>query len=237
MMLPVERACYIDLLIYQHQNGVIPNNLKRVLLYCNGVDEATLKATLESKFELTEDGWINKRLEMEILRRGDYKLSQSVNGRIGQFWKKSRKLLSKSDFKKLQESIDKDVLVSLIDDLNLKDEATLKGWLKHRLSIYANANANKDIENKDKGGMGEKEKGEKELSFARFNKWVDEEIPYLREFKVQLSFDQYCKLAEKYNGNQIKETLRKMANWKNAAKNNRTVYFTFLDWAKREYGG
>ena len=58
MMLPEERACYVDLLIYQHQNGIIPLDLKRVLMYCNGVDEATLKATLEAKFTKTEEGWV-----------------------------------------------------------------------------------------------------------------------------------------------------------------------------------
>lgn len=57
-MLPEERACFIDLMIYQHQRGPIPNDLKRVLLYCNGVDEATLKTTLQSKFKLTSEGWI-----------------------------------------------------------------------------------------------------------------------------------------------------------------------------------
>ena len=57
MMLPEERACYMDLLVYQHQNGSIPTDLKRVLMYCNGVDLATLEATLEAKFELVDEGW------------------------------------------------------------------------------------------------------------------------------------------------------------------------------------
>lgn len=236
MMLPVERACYVDLLIYQHQNGPIPNTLERVLLYCNGVDEATLKATLKSKFDLTEAGWVNKRLEMEMLCRDNYKSSQSLNGRIGQFWKKSRKLLSKSDFKKLQESIDKDVLTSLIDDLDLKDEGTLKGSLKRCLSIYANANENKDIESKDKGGVGEKEKGEKEKSFDRFNEWVDKSIPYLRRIKNQITFEEYCRLSEKYNGDQIKKILTDLSNYKDASKKYVSVNLTFQNWAKKEYG-
>lgn len=58
MMFPEERACYIDLLIYQHQNGIIPFDLKRVSMFCNGIDIATLEATLEAKFEQTESGWV-----------------------------------------------------------------------------------------------------------------------------------------------------------------------------------
>lgn len=71
MMLPVERACYVDLLIYQHQNGPIPNTLERVLLYCNGVDEATLKATLKAKFKRTKSGWINDDACLKPIMRND----------------------------------------------------------------------------------------------------------------------------------------------------------------------
>ena len=32
MMLPEERACYVDLMIYQHQNGgFIPNDVRRII--------------------------------------------------------------------------------------------------------------------------------------------------------------------------------------------------------------
>lgn len=59
-MLPEERACYMDLMIYQHQHGKIPAYLKRVLMYCSGVDEATLKATLVAKFKQDKEGWTDK---------------------------------------------------------------------------------------------------------------------------------------------------------------------------------
>ena len=68
-MLPEERACYIDLLIYQHQHGFIPDDVRRLTMYCSGINEATLKATLEAKFKLCDKGWINQRLfdAMEVL--------------------------------------------------------------------------------------------------------------------------------------------------------------------------
>lgn len=99
-----------------------------------------------------------------------------------------------------------------------------------------NANENKDIESKDKGGVGEKEKGEKEKSFDRFNEWVDKSIPYLRRIKNQITFEEYCRLSEKYNGDQIKKILTDLSNYKDASKKYVSVNLTFQNWAKKEYG-
>ena len=158
MMLPEERACYIDLLIYQHQNGIIPLDLKRVLMYCSGVDEATLKATLEAKFKQTSEGWLNNRLENEISNRSNFKKEQSLSGKMGQFWKKAYQILSKKDILTLKKNITKEQVISILNEIDITDEETLKGSLKRCLSIYANEDVNVN-ENKDvnkKGGMGEK---------------------------------------------------------------------------------
>lgn len=159
MMLPEERACYIDLLIYQHQNGIIPLDLKRVLMYCSGIDEATLKATLEAKFKLTKDGWLNDRLENEINNRSNFKKEQSLSGKIGQFWKKAYQILSKKDILTLKKNITKDQIINILNDIDITDETTLKGSLKQCLSIYANEDVNGNVikdKNENKGGMGEK---------------------------------------------------------------------------------
>lgn len=66
MMLPEERACYVDLLIYQHQNGAIPNDFKRLKLYCTGIEVETIEQVLKSKFKLTAGGWINVKLDSVI---------------------------------------------------------------------------------------------------------------------------------------------------------------------------
>lgn len=131
MMLPEERACYVDLLIYQHQNGVIPTDLRRVLMYCNGVDEATLKATLKAKFTETEDGWVNDRLNDEISARKNYKSGQSESGKIGQFWKKAKKFLAKKDYETLRkEFYDRDLVLEFVE-ANEVTKGTLEGLLKH----------------------------------------------------------------------------------------------------------
>lgn len=140
MMLPEERACYLDLLIYQHQNGTIPKNLKRVLMYCSGVDEATLQATLQAKFEETDDGWVNKRLNEEIFSRENYKNGQSESGKIGQFWKKAKKFLAKKDYENLRKTFnERELVLEFIKD-NETTKDTLEGLLKH----IANENANEN---------------------------------------------------------------------------------------------
>ena len=157
-MLPEERACFLDLMIYQHQRGFIPNDIKRVLLYCNGIDEATLKATLEAKFKLTDKGWINERLQMVIEEREAYSEKQSINGIVGQFWKKAKAILNKKDFDTLKDSLsdksNNDIL-ELIKDKEINKatlEAMLKASLKHLEDRDRNRIKDEDIE---EGGMGE----------------------------------------------------------------------------------
>ena len=103
MMLPEERACYIDLMIYQHQHGYIPFDLKRVLMYCNGINEATLEATLKAKFVASVEGYVNLKLEKVISERTEFTNKQSINGTVGQFYKKAKALLSKKDYIELKE--------------------------------------------------------------------------------------------------------------------------------------
>jgi uncharacterized protein YdaU (DUF1376 family) len=101
-MLPKERACYVDLLIYQHQHEYIPNDLERMTMYCSGLDEATLKAVLEAKFKLCDKGWYNERLNKVIQERKEFSQKQSNNGAVGQFFKKAKSTLPVKDYNKLK---------------------------------------------------------------------------------------------------------------------------------------
>ena len=127
LMLPEERGIYIDLMIYQHQHEYIPNNLKRISMYCSGSTEAMLKAVLDDKFKLCENGWYNEKLKVVIDERRSFSEKQSVNGIIGQFWKKSKSLLSNSEFSELR------IILSGINNNNLlleiKDKEINKAML------------------------------------------------------------------------------------------------------------
>lgn len=136
-MYPDERACYIDLMIYQHQNGPIPDDINRLKLYCSGIGEATLQATLKAKFKHTDKGWINDKLQTVIDERQEYAMKQSTNGRIGQFWKKAKLLLDSSNYKLLKKKLaekNNDELLEEIENTEINKamlEAMLKGSLKH----------------------------------------------------------------------------------------------------------
>lgn len=172
MMLPEERACYIDLLIYQHQNGYIPDEPKRLIMYCSGVSEATLQATLKAKFKLCSKGWYNEKLISTIEQRENYKTTQSDNGKYGQIVKKIKAILGEKDTKTLLFTFaTKAETIDFFSSLEIS-KATLKDTLKQRLNNKAIANAivneNKDVD------LIKKEKDEKIESF--------DEIPTLDEF-------------------------------------------------------
>ena len=151
-MLPKERACYIDLLIYQHQNEYIPNEIERISMYCSGIDEATLQATLQAKFKLCDKGWYNERLFEVIEQRKAFGEKQSDNGLIGQFFKKAKSSLPSKDYTKLKEFIYFTYTKEkLINDLKINNnheamlQAMLQAMLKHLVNEDVNVIVNEDV--------------------------------------------------------------------------------------------
>ena len=120
-MLPEERACLVDLLVYQHQHGgLIPNNIKRLQMYCSGIDEATLKATLEAKFVLSDKGWQNSKMEVLTEERNSFKEKQSYNGKVGNFFKKLPQFFNRKEILDLK---------TMISKLLLNNEELYKNWI------------------------------------------------------------------------------------------------------------
>lgn len=157
-MLPEERACYIDLMVYQHQHEYIPNNIKRIAMYCVGVSEATLKATLEAKFKLCEKGWYNERLQEVMNDYEEYTKDQSDNGMYGQFIKKLNKDKSIKNLTELKDFIKNEYTIKrLIEDIKINNnyEATLEALLKHRLSSRVESESEIIITNSSNNTNGE----------------------------------------------------------------------------------
>lgn len=91
-----------------------------------------------------------------------------------------------------------------------------------------------------KGGEKEKMKVENEEltdEFKNFLDWVDKETPCLKKIQRQITQKEYYKMKEKYNKKQITDVLTKIDNYKDAPKKYTSVYRTFLDWARKDYGG
>lgn len=148
LMLPEERACFIDLLIYQHQNGPIPLDTKRMLMYCSGVNEATLQATLQAKFKQTDKGWVNLKMVEVTDDRSSYKGKQSDNGVLGQFFKKAKSSCKAAEYKALRsyvyEDYGKENLISELKKEQTTHEGLLQALLKHLASVNEDVNEDKD---------------------------------------------------------------------------------------------
>jgi hypothetical protein len=179
LMTPEERACYIDLLIYQHQNGIIPLDIDRVLMFCSGVAKATLQATLQAKFKQCDKGWYNEKLNTVMDLRGKYKEHQSDSGLIGAFYKRAKADLPAKKYRELKDFIyNKYGKESLLNDL--KSEATLQATLQGLLKHLENEIENEiEIENVNKDNNVVEEKAEIVFPFdsenfrAQWNIWKD----------------------------------------------------------------
>lgn len=153
MMLPEERAAYIDLLVYQHQHGFIPKDTKKLTLYCSGVCENSIKATLEAKFKLCEKGYYNQRLRDVVDGRKEFAKKQSINGKVGQFWKNAKSKINSKLYKELRQYLAKYSNQELYDKLENnhggKQQAMLEAMLKHLVNanedVNVNVNSNKPI--------------------------------------------------------------------------------------------
>lgn len=171
-------------------------------MYCSGIDEATIKATLQAKFKLCDKGWYNHKLKEVSEERKKFSEKQSINGRVGQFFKRAKKDLSAKDFKKLQAQISEttsnntELLTEWIDQFKTP-KAMLAAMLKH----LANGDAieNENIIKDEKGIIMEKEKPKKPKKAPAPNPEV--QIPWETEtFKTQWEhWKIYKKKDHKFN--------------------------------------
>lgn len=155
MMLPEERACYVDLLMYQHQNGIIPNDIKRLCMYCSGCSEETILNVLNQKFNQTVDGWLNKRLTEETDRRNIYKPKKIASATLAGLLSKSK--LSKEEADIIKKSFKINEFINTEDENEIKK--MVREWFNqtvdHMVNYLANANANANKEENKKGVKNE----------------------------------------------------------------------------------
>lgn len=142
----------------------------------------------------------------------------------------SANIIALSNFDKaLDKALDEAIMKNDVCPIK-KQQSTCESTCQSTVSI------NKQLNNITYLGENALEKSEKEKEFDRFNSWIDDEAGYIRRIKDQITFKQYCKITEKYNGTQIKQILGDIANYKDAPKKYTSVYMTFLKWSKKEFG-
>lgn len=189
------------------------------------------------------DGIVNIGMQLIECKRG-----QSIRSLQG--WSK-RWGVSKSTVRSFFDLLKNDSMLrtenitvtTRITILNYDDYQTLPHAKQTQRKRKPNAtqtqsdpNNNDNNDNNENNNIGTSEKSEKEKEFDRFNEWIDKNIPYLRKIKDQITFDEYKRLTEKYNGEQIRKILTDMANYKKAPSQYSSVNLTFQKWAKKEYG-
>ena len=98
-----------------------------------------------------------------------------------------------------------------------------------------NDNVNEINDTLSKDSVNTHSKAEKEKEFDRFNEWIDTEAKYIRKIKDQITYPEYCRIKEKYNGEQIRKVLSNLCNYKKAPTQYTSVNLTFQSWARKEY--
>mgnify|MGYP000879917089 CR=1 FL=1 len=121
------------------------------------------------------------------------------------------------------------------NNTNKEDNKELtKASQRANKGLTINNNDKKDKkENNDK--KEDIQLSEKEKEFNRFNDWIDNNAKYIRKIRDQITFQEYCRLTERYNGEQIRKVLMDISNYKDAPKRYVSVNLTFQNWAKREF--
>ena len=71
-------------------------------------------------------------------------------------------------------------------------------------------------------------------AYIKFNEWMDKETTFIRKIKTQMTEEQFIKLKKKYNPNQIKDTVLRLENYKEATKKYTSVYLTVKNWLDKE---
>ena len=147
MMLPEECACYVDLLIYQHQNGIIPNDPKRLQMYCSGCSLETIERVLKDKFNQMVDGWLNERLSNEKISRSENRpkkiASATLAGLISSSNLTKKKALEIKKAFEIEQFIynDKKELEE-VENIKLNIRKWFNHLVDHTVNNIANANAN-----------------------------------------------------------------------------------------------
>ena len=197
MMLPEERACYVDLMVYQHQNGIIPNDIHRLSIYCSGCSENTIENVLKSKFSQTVDGWLNHKLKQVVDDRSQFKPKKIASATLAG-------LISSSNLsKKIKESIKKSFQISDFLSKNeelITDEELIKSmvrdWFNQMVehtvkNARCNCNYNINVVEEDY----------KEV----VNIWIKYKKERKENYKTDLSFSIFCKKLKELSGNDPKK--------------------------------
>lgn len=235
MMLPEERACYIDLLIYQHQRGIIPNDIKRLVMYCSGCSEDVVNRVLNQKFNQTDNGWLNKRLIKEQAERSEFKPKRIASATFAGLISSNN--LTKVQIKKLKSAFKIENFIyedgSKINDFE-EIKIKIKKWFTDMLNQMVkniededrDENKDKDKDINKKGGVGGKQNHFITFPFptesfcSAWEQWkeyrrVQHGFEYISQHTEQAALHELVIISDSTEANCIAVIQQSMANgWK-----------------------
>ena len=141
------RGWYLNLIIFQHELGDLPNDIEELALLCDvRISEyehfkQVFEQVLKHKFEHNDNGRLENPFAKEIIKNREMFIDKRSNaGKIS--------YLKKFIIKHITKKIDViDYLLSSIeiDTLDLKNEQVLKQVLKQNFELYINGNVNVNV--------------------------------------------------------------------------------------------
>lgn len=128
-----EKGIYIDLLAFQHQKGLLPNNIV-VLARLTRVSVAEFEdvwRTLHHKFIIDGDSLYNDKLKREIARREFTARKNSIKGCFSSLLRKHK--LESELYSDIKKDFDNDLFLDIPDE-NLQEDIT--NWFLEYCEIW-----------------------------------------------------------------------------------------------------
>ncbi|WP_300440653.1 DUF1376 domain-containing protein [Christiangramia sp.] len=156
------RAWYFDLILYQFDNGPIPNDIDTMAGICRVLPSEydlfnqMVKQVVKQKFNQKEDGsWYNEFAEQVISKRKSFKEKRTKSSNIGVVVKMAKKLPACTD--KVIELLKSKLYNLSIEEIEkFKNNHVLNQTVNQMVNLYIDedVNVNKDIYSEE-GGVGE----------------------------------------------------------------------------------
>lgn len=211
------KGWYLNLIIYQHEMGSLPNDIEELANLCDvrfsefEQFKQVFEQVIKQKFELNSDGKLENLFAREIIQnRETFKEKRSDAGKLSYVLRYFR-----TNFK-YKKGFEEWFKSNVIIDFDIKNEQVLKQVFEQNIELYINVNVNKDIiiNNEDK-----------------VITWKDDFNIYIKNLnsalKILLADEDWLAERERFHPNlEIKKTLEKSyldfwakeAGWKNKIK-------------------
>lgn len=208
-MEPAEKGLYIDLISYQHINGSIPSEEKKLAKLCGlSLDEfIEIWKGIKHKFVLNGNRLVNQKVQQVVDQTNERALKNKINGSLPRIIEKFE--LKKDEKRKVYQLINKSInYEEYIGKNDNEIKETLNLLVEQTVNYIVNVNANV---NEDANTLEErKEKFKKEVLFF-LDEYSKSMLNKFTEYWTELNKP---KTKMKFELQQTWETGKRLATWK-----------------------